>query len=246
MNNPRPFDERRDIIIPGDIEKTIEFCVSHFIQLANKAIKDHGAFFVALSGGSTPKAIFNKLASEKYRSSIDWEKVYLFWSDERSVGPNHEESNYNMAMKAGFDSLAIPKDHIFRMKAETDIDKHALEYEHLIKDHVENNSFDLIMLGMGEDGHTASLFPHTQALKEHSRLVVSNFIPEKNTWRMTMTFPCINKAKTIAIYVLGSSKANRVKEILSSQQTSYPVALVGTKTHKALWIMDSKASHFIS
>lgn len=246
MNIMKPWDERRDLALPGNKEATIEFCTKHFIDTANFSIKDHGAFYVALSGGSTPKAIFKNLASESFRSQVDWSKVYLFWSDERSVGPDHEDSNYHMAMTFGFQSLPVKKDHIFRMVAEENLESNALVYENTIKKVVKDSSFDLIMLGMGEDGHTASLFPNTEALKEKTRFVVPNFIPEKDSWRMTFTFPLINQAKHIAIYVLGASKAHRLKDVLSQKnELSYPSAKVGTNQHKALWICDSEASSLL-
>ncbi len=248
MSEIKPWDERRNIVIPGDKETTIQFCTDHFIKVANDSISDHGAFYVALSGGSTPKAIFNLLSSEKYSSKIDWSKVYLFWSDERSVSPEDEDSNYNMAMRSGFNKLPIPKDHIFRMEAEKDLEASAKSYEETIKKVLKGTSFDLVMLGMGDDGHTASLFPGTKGLEEQSRLVIPNFIPEKDTWRMTFTFSCINNAKNIAIYVLGSSKTTRLQKVLSEkgEDISYPSGHVGTKSHKALWVIDLDASELIA
>lgn len=153
------YDERRDVIIPGDEKATLQFCIEHFIESANLAIDQQGYFAVALSGGSTPKNIFKGLVSEQYRNKIDWTKVLIFWSDERSVPPDDPESNYHMAMEAGFKKLPIKPDQIFRMKAEGDIEEEAKEYERLIQEKIPSKRFDLVMLGMGEDGHTASLFP---------------------------------------------------------------------------------------
>jgi 6-phosphogluconolactonase len=121
----RGFDESRDIAIIGTHENTLDFCVEHFIEISNEAIADHDYFAVALAGGSTPKAIYQKLA--EHSSRINWKKVLLFWSDERSVPPTDPESNYRMAMIAGFERIPIPSENIFRMKGEGDIEKHAKE-----------------------------------------------------------------------------------------------------------------------
>ncbi len=238
------LDEKRNYVVPGDKKETITFATNHFIETAQNAIDSNGTFFVALSGGSTPKAIFQNLASASYKDQIDWSKVYLFWSDERSVPKDHSDSNYNMAMTNGFDKLNIPQNQIFRMEAESNLEKNAEIYEQKIKEIVPNQSFDLVMLGMGDDGHTASLFPSTKALNENKRLVVANFIESKDSWRMTFTFPCINNAEHIALYVLGESKAEMVKKVFRSQNAIelYPSAKIGTKERKALWILDKEAS----
>lgn len=239
------FDDRRDIFIPGNTMETIHFCVEHFISLANEAIQSHGFFSVALSGGSTPKAIFQLLSGSPNCKQINWNFVKLFWSDERNVSPEDKESNYRMAMDAGFTSLPIPEQNIFRMPAdEQDIEAAAKIYENIIIEQIPSKSFDLVMLGMGEDGHTASLFPKTHGLHAEDRLVIANFIPQKNTWRMTLTFECINSSHNIAIYVLGKSKALMLKHVLTSPYNTdqLPIQKIGTRLHKALWIVDTDAA----
>lgn len=238
------FDERRDLVVPGDYTQTLAFSVDHFLKIAKSAIQKHGCFFVALSGGSTPKAIFERLSSSSHAQEPIWSKVFLFWSDERATPPTDPESNYKMAMDAGFSKLPIPPAQIFRMHAETEIEKNALEYEKTIQKTLNGRSFDLMMLGMGEDGHTASLFPHTRGLHEQKRWVIANEIPQKKCWRMTLTFPCINQSENIAIYVLGASKRYMAAKVLLSpdQFEELPVQKVGTKEHKALWILDEAAA----
>lgn len=244
----KDFDDRRDIAIPGDYPATIDFCVEHFLLLAERAIHDRKIFNVALSGGSTPKAIFNKLAS--CTNKIDWRAVKLFWSDERCVPLNDPDSNYHMAMTSGIQNLPIPEKNIFRMPADAeDVEQAALNYEKVISDHVPDAKFDLVMLGMGEDGHTASLFPKTHGLHvESHRLVIANFIPQKEIWRMSFTFEAINAARHTAIYVLGKSKAQTVKTVLTSSYNpdQYPIQKVGTREHKALWILDTEAASLIN
>ncbi|MDR3625171.1 MAG: 6-phosphogluconolactonase [Chlamydiales bacterium] len=239
------FDKRRDIVIPGNKDETLHFCVEHFIKTANDAIKDHGYFAVALSGGSTPKAIFEKLASDQNAKRIAWEKVRIFWSDERAVPPDNLDSNYKMAMDAFLTKLPIKKDQVFRMKAERDIEIHAILYEDSINRKVK--IFDLIMLGMGDDGHTASLFPHTQGLDIEDRLIVANFIPQKNVWRMSFTYTGIHNTRNLAIYVIGANKAKVLAKVLSShyEPEEFPAQKIGTPACKALWIVDKDASSLL-
>jgi 6-phosphogluconolactonase len=243
-----PFDERRDLLIPGDEAATLDLCVRHFVSTAREAIQNHGNFFVALSGGSTPKKIYQAVTTSPYKEQIDWNKVYLFWGDERSVPPEAPESNYKMAMDAGFSSVSIPKDQIHRMVAEENIEENALAYEKTIQNTLQDRPFDLVILGMGEDGHTASLFPQTEGLKAENRLAIANYVPQKNTWRMTLTFDALNSALNTAIYVIGDSKKNTLAEIFSSElkPERYPIQLIGTKESKALWIVDDAAASLLN
>lgn len=242
MNQIEAFDQRRDLVLPGNKEETLTFCTEHWLYLARKSIQEHGYFAVALSGGGTPKAIFERL--KKQSAALDWTKVLLFWSDERAVPPSDAESNYHMAMESGFEALPIPPQHIFRMPAEGNIEEGARYYENLIVKQLPDQQFDLVMLGMGEDGHVASLFPQTHGLHVEERAVIANYIPQKSCWRMTLTFSCINAARNIAVYVLGESKAEMLARVLSEpyEPDLLPAQRVGTATNKALWIADSAAS----
>lgn len=243
----KAYDDRRDIAIPGNYQDTLSYCVNHFISVANESIDDDGFFSVALSGGSTPKAIFEGLAIERNRKEVDWSRVLVFWSDERCVPPDDPDSNYRMAMESGFVHLPIPLENIHRMKAEEDTEEYAKHYERTIEERLSSKPFDLIMLGMGNDGHTASLFPKTHGLHSPGRLVIANYVPQMETWRMTMTYDCINSAKRIAIYVLGKGKAETVKKVFQSDYDPdlYPIQKIGTPAHKALWILDDAASELI-
>lgn len=240
----RPFDNRRDLIIPGDAAETASFCTRQFIQIGQEAISKNGQFAVALSGGQTPHAIFKELSQPSNREALDWNKVLCFWSDERSVPPTNPENNASTAMQAGLASLPLKPENIFRMKAEENIEENALAYEKLIREKVPSLQFDLLMLGMGEDGHTASLFPRTQGLHLEDRLVIANFVPQKNTWRMSLTYDCIHKAQVICIYAIGSNKAKMVAAALMGayDPDNLPVQRVGRPNHKAIWILDTAAS----
>ncbi len=233
-----------ELIVPGDYDATLHFSVEHFITTCRNAIQDHGQFFVALSGGSTPKAIYEVLCQPQYSSEIEWGKIHLFWSDERSVAPTSSDSNYHMAMKAGFEKMLFVPEHIHRMVAEEDIEKHALQYEKKILKTLGGRSFDLVMLGMGEDGHTASLFPETEGLQAKGRLVIANHVPAKDTWRMTLTFDCINDAAQTVFYVMGKSKAEMMARVFNEKPV-LPCQKVGTPDNPALWIADEAATSLI-
>lgn len=236
------WDDRRTLIVAGDQKASLLFCAEHFLKAYQESVLLHGSFFVALSGGSTPKAVFSLITNLPYSSKIDWSLVHLFWSDERAVPPDHPDSNFRMAMEAGFSQVGIPSSHIHRMVAEQDIETNAALYESFLRPHLHGKGFDLVLLGMGEDGHTASLFPNTEALHIKDRWVAANYIPQKNTWRMTLTFPCINASRHIAIYVLGESKQEMLKQIFTSKKPVFPIEFVGTAEHKAIWIADQKAA----
>lgn len=244
---PYVWDEKTKILIPGDKDTTIYTCVAHFLDLARECIEKKGSFSVALFGGSTPKPIYELLAIPEDAKKIDWSKVYLFWSDERSVPPTHEDSNYHMAMHHGMQKLPIPEQNIFRMKAEEKIEQHAMEYENQIQKVLKKEPFDLIMLGVGEDGHTASLFPNTAGLHIQDRLVAANYVPQKSTWRMTFTFPLINASSHTVIYVFGSEKKEIIHKVFTKTPApeKFPCQYVGTKKNPALWILDQAAAQLI-
>lgn len=244
----QPYDERRDIAIPGDQAATIAFTVSHFLDTAAKAIADHDYFAVALAGGSTPQAIYKQLSNPKNHKAIDWKKVLVFWSDERCVPLDHADSNYRMAMEAGFASLPIQPKNIYPMMTDEDPEVSALAYERVIQEVIPDSLFDLVLLGMGDDGHTASLFPKTHGLHPNEKLVIANYIPQKDVWRITLTFDSINAAHQSVIYVMGANKAKTVYQVLAGpyDPDSYPAQRVGTAEHKALWVLDHAAASLIA
>lgn len=236
----KKIDQRRTLIVPGDHKTTIQFCIEHFLNCYQRAIKHKDRFYVALSGGSTPKEIYQQLCTDKYSQKIDWSKVWLFWSDERCVSPDSTDSNYHMAMEAGFKNMPLNPNQVFRMKGELSHTTAANEYDALLQKYAEDG-LDLMMLGLGEDGHTASLFPNTEGLKVENRLAIANYIPQKKTWRLTLTFSCINRSKNMVFYVLGEKKRNILKKILSSSN-EFPAQKVGTKEHIAIFISDVELS----
>lgn len=238
-----PWNSKRDLIVPGMKDATILFAKNHWLHLAKESISQSGRFNVALSGGSTPKAIFESISKEK-EFSFDWKDVYLYWSDERCVPPDSNESNFKMAMDSGLSLLPLKKEHIFRMKGEEDPEIAARDYEKILEETLPHLQFDLVMLGMGEDGHTASLFPETHALHVEEKMVTSNFVPKLHTWRLSLTFFAINRAKHVAIYVLGENKAEILHQVLNSKLdiNKYPIQNVGSPSTRALWILDREAA----
>ena len=238
------FDERRDIAIPGDAPTTLHFAAEHWVKTAEEAIAKRSRFCVALSGGATPNAIYQLLSKKPFASRIDWSKVFLFWSDERAVPPDHPDSNYFNAMKNGLAHLPIPSHQIFRMQAESPhLDHQAAAYEKILHTTLDIHLFDLVMLGVGEDGHTASLFPNTAALSVQKKLVVANYLPDKKIFRMTLTFECIEKSRLAVIYAFGIAKKSIINQVLHAPAHSeYPSSRIGTKSHKCLWIIDKDAA----
>lgn len=233
-----------ELLVPGDRNETVEEACEHIIRVGQCCTDERGVFTWALSGGSTPKAIFQKLSKE-YKDRLDWGRVNLFWSDERSCAPDHPDSNYRMAMDAGLQTLPIPENQIFRMQAEGAIEENAQLYQEQILKVTPGGSLDFVMLGMGDDGHTASLFPGTEALSNQEDLVVANYVPQQKAWRMTMTYPCINQAKVICVYVLGDGKAEMLKKVLNSSE-EFPVQGVGSATTPATFFADRAAAAKLS
>lgn len=237
------FDSRRKISILPSKTSAITFAAEQWILFAKEAIAKKGSFSCALSGGSTPHGIYQILADYQ-KTDLDWKKVFLFFSDERAVPHDHPDSNFRMAMEAGLSRLPIPKSQIFPMDGVGDLKANAFNYENLLKSHLKNHRFDLMMLGMGDDGHTASLFPNTDALHAQGRLVVSNFLPDKNVWRLTVTYECINASEKINVYILGKSKAPVLKKVLLGPLVPdiLPVQKVGTESNTALFILDQESA----
>jgi 6-phosphogluconolactonase len=194
----------------------------YFVEMAGEAVEAQGSARIALSGGSTPKAAFELLASpdQPWRGRMPWEKLDLYWVDERSVPPGDPQSNYRMTREALLDRVPLRPEQIHRIEGELEPEVAAARYESELRNSfrlegAESPRFDLITLGIGEDGHTASLFPHTEAIHEMSRLVVANLVPQKETWRITLTWPVINRARSIFFLAAGREKAAILKEVFT-------------------------------
>jgi 6-phosphogluconolactonase len=214
------------------------------VRAADEAIRLSGKFSVALAGGSTPKALFELLAGAGYRDRVDWPSVHVYFGDERTVPPDHKDSNYGMARAALLSKVAIPESQVHRMRGEIDPQDAAKEYGQLLKDHFGDGGLDLILLGMGDDGHTASLFPGTPALRETKHRAFANPVPKLNTMRITMTAPFINRAREVLITVTGANKASRLSEVLEGPRDPerLPVQLIEPASGKLTWLIYAAAA----
>ena len=198
------------------VEGLAQAAALFIVELARERIQAHERFTIALSGGSTPRRLYQILASPEYAHRIAWDRWHVFWSDERCVPPDHTDSNYLMAREALLDRVPLPSHQVHRMRGEAVPQESAEEYERELLQFFEPSepALDLILLGMGEDGHTASLFPGTDALREERRLVVANRVPHLNTHRITFTLPLINMARAVAFLVSGAPKAQALRQVV--------------------------------
>ena len=218
-----------------------EYTAKHIVNIANESIHKKGRFSIALSGGSTPKILYQALV-ENFKDTVDWSKIDFFWSDERYVPINHDDSNMKLTIDYLFKPLGIKNDRCHFIKTSLENSAEAAEiYEKDNQTYFDNPKFDLILLGLGDDGHTASLFPGTKALYEQNKLVVSNWVEKLQTWRITFTFPLLNAAKNVLFMASGEGKSNVVREILE-QQKPYPAALVKPGSGNLYWFLDKQAA----
>jgi 6-phosphogluconolactonase len=221
-----------------------------FVDFAWQSIARHGKFTVALSGGNTPRAMFEQLASQEFRGQIDWAKVYIFWSDERAVPPESPESNYGMARRELLVRVPIPQVNVFRMEAEKpNIGRAAHEYEEVIREHLELDDrgfpkFHLILLGMGADGHTASLFPGNRVTLQTSRWVSTPTVAKLNARRMTLTLPVLDSAMRVVFLVVGSDKAEMLRAVIEGKaDPPYPAQQVQPRDYGLkLFLVDRAAA----
>lgn len=232
-----------------DIEELSNFAAEKFVAVGNDAIEKRRQFFVALSGGSTPKSLYRLLSDEKFKNKIDWHKVFFFFGDERSVSLDDKESNFRMANENIFQPLQISDSNVFPWRVELkDEEAIARDYQKTIESCFRASPrFDLILLGMGADGHTASLFPETSALSESEKLTAANWVEKLNDFRLTMTFPLINNARSIIFLVSGAEKAKTVKEVLRGryQPEKFPAQSVKPENGSLIWLLDEKAAQFL-
>lgn len=222
-----------------------------FCFAAKVAVKARGAARIAISGGSTPKAMLAMLADRRqtYFDEVPWDRLSLYWVDERCVPPDHEDSNYRMTREAMLDKVPLDPERVYRMEGELEPEVAAARYESTLRNSfrlegAETPTFDLILLGMGDDGHTASLFPHTQALENITDLVVANHVPQKDTWRITLTAPVINQGREVAFLIEGEQKAQVVHDVFLGprQPGTYPSQLIRPASGRLTLLLDAAAA----
>lgn len=220
-----------------------------FVKLANEAVHAKGSLTVALSGGSTPREMHRKLAGE-FASAVPWNKIFFFWGDERHVPPDHSDSNYRMAWETLLSKVPVPPENIFRVHSEDpDARATAVAYEQTLSaafglQDRDLPRFDLILLGMGPDGHTASLFPGTAAVRDQSSLVVANWVPKFNTWRITFTLHVLNNAANVLFLVDGKEKAPALASVFdpTSPPEQFPAKMVHPRNGNLIWMVGNDAA----
>ena len=232
--------------------KAVAFAAAQlFADAVEQAVRSRGVARVAISGGSTPKAMFQLLAdpSQQFATAVPWHKLHLYWVDERCVPPADSESNYRMTNEALLSKVPLPPAQVHRMEGELSPDDAASRYEAVLRNSMklegaESPAFDLLLLGMGDDGHTASLFPHTAALEEITRLVVANHVPQKDTWRVTLTFPVINQARQVCFLIEGAAKTKVLAEVLTGPRDPerLPSQLIRPSVGSLRFLLDEAAA----
>jgi 6-phosphogluconolactonase len=237
-----------NIAIYPNIDILSHEAAQYIVRIATESITTHGRFTIALSGGTTPRKLYGLLGSEPYRSQIDWTLVHIFWSDERCVPPNSEESNYHLAHEVLLSKISIPAVQVHRMPADMpDRNAASQEYENEMRRVFETDgipNFDLIQLGMGPEAHTASLFPHQAALHEQQRLVVPVSVPKPPPDRLTFTPPLLNGARNVLFLVAGSDKADALHAVLEGPYNpdEYPAQIVRPPDGEVSWMVDTAAA----
>jgi 6-phosphogluconolactonase len=249
-----------EVSIYADAAELAREAARRFAELAEVFTSDAGRFTVALSGGSTPKAMFQNLAEKTFADALPWRSIYFFWGDERCVPPDHAESNYRMANETLLSKVPIPRENIFRIPAE-DLDRKraAANYSETIRQFFNPiatapgaepgwPNLDLVFLGMGPDGHTASLFPGTMALCANDRIAVANYVDKFQSWRITLTADTINRARNIIFLVAGADKAPALKEVIEGERNpeQYPSQLIEPAHGSLLWMVDEAAAKLLS
>jgi len=243
--------ENREITVSSDLEELSRAAARKFVELACANGNAGYSFAVALSGGSTPKRLYELLADENepYRAAVDWRKINFFWGDERCVAPDADESNYRMANEHLLEPLGISEAKIHRFKSELDAQTAAADYDRFLRVLFNKPAgsfphFDVVLLGMGADGHTASLFPHTEVLRETEKLVAAVFVEKHDAFRLTLTPPVLNRAANVIFQVAGADKAAALREVLEgeNQPDKFPAQLVSPPNGKIFWFIDEAAA----
>jgi 6-phosphogluconolactonase len=230
---------------------TARAAAQFFSDAAARAASARGVARIAISGGSTPKTMFELLAdpAEPFLKQAPWDRIELYWVDERCVPPDHAESNYRMTREALLSKVPLPAERVHRMEGELEPEAAAARYESTIRntfrlEGAETPTFDLVLLGMGDDGHTASLFPHTDALNEMSHIVVPNHVPQKDAWRITLTWPVIDQGREVAFLIEGAEKTQVLHDVFLGpyQPEKYPSQLIRPSSGRLTLLLDAAAA----
>lgn len=246
---------RPEIKVSANAQDLSRLAADQFVRFSLEAQREKGLFTVALAGGSTPKALYELLANgnELYRSQLCWEKIHFFWGDERHVPPDRADSNYRMASEAMLTRVPVPFENVHRIKGEmAEADEAANEYEQALVEFFRLRKgqlprFNLVLLGLGADGHTASIFPNSEVINEKVRLVVAPWIEKFKSHRITMTPPVLNNAANIIFLVSGAEKAEALREVLEGgyRPECFPAQLVRPTSGNVTWLVDQEAARLL-
>ena len=239
--------KRVQVQVLSDLEKISHKAAEMFVNISGSCIASRRKFSAALSGGPTPRRLYILLSSDRYRNQVHWPSIHFFWVDERCVPKEHEESNFKTAFDTLLSKVPIPDENIHRIRGEEDPERGARDYEEDVRKFFEMAGlpvFDLVILGMGADGHTASLFPGSKSLDERVRLALPVYLEKPNWNRITLTLPVLNNAAQVIFLVAGQSKADMVWEILGGSQKKdrYPAGRINSVHRSITWLIDQGAA----
>ncbi len=243
-----------EYVVEPDAAALARRTAQHFVEVVEQAASRRGRARIAISGGSTPKAAFQLLADpgQAWFKQMPWDKLEIYWVDERTVPPDHPDSNYRMTREALLDHVPLEPEQVHRMEGELEPEVAAARYESLLRNNfrlegAESPRFDLIALGMGDDGHTASIFPHTEAIHTLGRLVTANRVPQMDTWRITLTWPVINQGSSVFFLIGGKNKAELVKEVFTGPRDPerLPSQLIWPSSGILTLILDKDAASLL-
>ncbi len=241
-----------EVKVFADVKSLVQSAAERIVEISHEAVSKRGRFTFALSGGSTPRPLYSLLASDPFAAQIDWSLTHIFWGDERCVPPDDPQSNFKMARETLLDKVPLPAANIHRMHGEDDPEESAAAYEEELrtffgvnpKDGSPREGFDFLLLGMGENGHTASIFPGTAAVSETIRWVMALYVQALSMWRITLTPVVINTSPNVTFIVSEAKKAERVREVLEGpfQPDRLPTQIVRPVHGRLSWLLDEAAA----
>lgn len=253
IRKPASGEKRPRLLVFPDAAALAREAATRFVRLSQQFIASDGIFHAALAGGSTPRELYRLLASDEFRPQISWSKVHLFWSDERPVPPDHPDSNYGMARKELISRIPIPPANVHRMEAESaDLEQAAERYQDALRSVVPRDSsgfprLHLIILGLGSDGHTASLFPDSPALPPTSRWVDAPFVEHLRSRRLTLTLPVLNAAHHVLFLVSSGEKGEALRSVVEgAAQPPLPAQLVRPADGELVFLADAAAARLVT
>jgi 6-phosphogluconolactonase len=236
------------VIVVNSAKELAEHAEARVVQAAREAVRDRGVFHVALAGGSTPRRLYERLAAARGDAALPWAETHVWFGDERAVGPEHDESNHRMAREALLRHVPVPAAQVHRMEGERDPDEAARRYEEALRREIPAGAdgvpqIDLVLLGVGDDGHTASLFPGTAALDETTRLVAAPWVEAVGAHRLTLTYPALNAARAVLYLVAGDDKAEAARAVLEPRAGEPRLPAAGVRpSGQLVWLLDRAAA----